>query len=711
MKVKKSKWLVVLRVVAMLFALVPATASAGHEGPGVYAFIPNSGEATVSKVVMNPDAPPHEVARYSTIEDRTAPAPANNRTARLAVEEIGGNAWALNTMSLQNFDGYETAQGSVARISGSPVDGEITELPNNNTSIAGGLAGLVEDDVRVSIFDVGGPGDAPRTIDIVEDEGEVYIWIGFYRGNYFQKYWYNNGNLEAVDGALIEVGNYTPYYTALDDDGWMWVSSRDSGWPDAGVPGVFRFDTNDLGEGIEVLEYDIPGTTQASDNPYAIQIASDGKVWISDAGNFGNTNRNRHFAVYDADGDVEYVSVGTGHTGMRGFIEYEGEIWATSDNGKLAHGTHDENEPANYGWTFDEVRDDLGSFPVGIGADTFGFLWIVQHNQNQLLRFDPDDPEAAFLPVDVGLGPYAYAFTVVTEVPTYEICGFKYLEGSEPLLGLAGWTIILEMWDEDADDGGAWVQIHSTVTSDGTDDLELGQYCFDNLLAGTYRVTETVEPGWTQVYPYDEGADEGYEYAYVVMLPDGATYADPDNPGYYNFINEEDMLEPVCETAWAYGGEGDYQEEGDHPADAVVENKDVEDNPSSAWGWTNEVGDAVHYVFGLYTGAGQNDLDKGELVGTVTVHIDGEDSWVEYELFEEDCWLSEVHLWVGETELPMPPRGRDQIPTPTAAPGQFNYIAYPGEGESVYQFDFDVSGMSEIWIAAHAVVCCYEVME
>ena len=169
-------------------------------------------------------------------------------------------------------------------------------------------------------------------------------------------------------------------------------------------------------------------------------------------------------------------------------------------------------------------------------------------------------------------------------------------------------------------------------------------------------------------------------------------YANP--VGMDNDITDDDYavvtieeMEVVCETAWAYGN---------------IENNSLA-GTGNAWGWTNGPLEPGHYEYDLFTGAAQNDPEKGELVGTVTVHIEGEDSWVEYELFDEDCWFSELHLWVGDTELPETRRGY------TAAPGQFNYSAYPDANE--YTFNFDVTELSDVYVAAHAVVCCYEVME
>jgi hypothetical protein len=152
----------------------------------------------------------------------------------------------------------------------------------------------------------------------------------------------------------------------------------------------------------------------------------------------------------------------------------------------------------------------------------------------------------------------------------------------------------------------------------------------------------------------------------------------------------------TCETAWG------YNELTSSP------NNEVEGNPSAAWGWTNLI-DLDNYenpvVLDLYAGAGQNDLNNGTLVGKATIEYDevNEELTITYELEDKDCWFSELHLWVGETQLPLRPAGRLKTLTPTSAPGQFNYT-----GMDDHPFVVDVSGLSKVWIAAHAVVCCYE---
>lgn len=406
--IKVSRWLAVMLVCGVLFVALPALA---YAQAGDFAYIPNSAEASVSKVNVDPAAPPGEIARYSTIEPRPGVYNlADYRVSRLALDS-GGNAWALNTMTGAGFAGYATAQGSVARINAQPVPGEVPGVTTSNSSA------IVPNDVRVSRFSLGAPGDSPRTISVVEQGGTVYLWIGFYLGRYFEKYEYDAfaGTLTAVPGTKISVGNYTPYAAVLDSSGMMWVVSRNaSPYPTpAGTPGVFRFDTNNLGAGVETLPYNVPGTT--GDNPYYVFLKGDGSVWVSDGGDWTST-RERFFAVYSGSPvSVQYVSVGSGSHAMRGFVEYAGEIWATTINGRVLRGTWDGTS-----WSFTPVLTGLGEL-TGIGADASGYLWAVRLSSDDIYRFDPADPGGGSLIVGVGDQPYAYGeFTVSDGCPPTE---------------------------------------------------------------------------------------------------------------------------------------------------------------------------------------------------------------------------------------------------------------------------------------------------
>lgn len=75
-------------------------------------------------------------------------------------------------------------------------------------------------------------------------------------------------------------------------------------------------------------------------------------------------------------------------------------------------------------------------------------------------------------------------------VDTYEFCGFKYADWEGERIPLPDWQIILEKWDGDS------FERYATTTTD-----ESGRYCFTDLPAGTYQVSETIKDGWDQVYP------------------------------------------------------------------------------------------------------------------------------------------------------------------------------------------------------------------
>jgi streptogramin lyase len=637
----------------MLLSMVPVTASAEVE-PIVtdnFAFIPNSADASVSKVNLDPGAPPVEVARYSTIEPRPgAYNLADYRVSRLAIDG-GGNAWALNTMTGQGFPGFSTAQGSVARINADPVAGEVLGTTTSNSST------IVSNDVRVTRFNLGAPGDGPRTISIVEEAGTTYLWIGFYVSHYFEKYAYDAdaGTLTAVPGTKVDVGTYTPYSAALDQDGIMWVSSRNaSPYPSpAGTPGVIRFDTNNPAGGYQVLPYEVSGN-----NPYAIIVDSDGKAWVSDGSDWGTT-KVRTFAVYDDSGGpvtVEYVpTTGAPSQAMRGFIEYEGAIWASAIDGQVLKGT------PGTPWTWEVVKSGLGEL-TGIGPDAFGYLWVVQLGNDSIYRFDPGAPNVDNISVGVGDQPYAYGNFVVTvqyaelgdyvwedlnrngiqdagepgiegvtvnlhrcdgefvkttmtdadgkylfedllpgdykvefvlpdgfvfTMPdqggddavdsdadplsgmtictslaagetdltwdagmyrVYDFCGYKWLGDTDT--GLAGWEIELYKMN----DAGGWDYVKSAITAAEP----LGKYCFTDLPAGTYKVSEVLKPGWTQLSPNPN--------EHIVVLPKAECGVNlvvngDFEGGNMGFTSEYDYV-TVASTAGGVYGLGSLDDEG-----------------------------------------------------------------------------------------------------------------------------------------------------
>jgi hypothetical protein len=136
-----------------------------------------------------------------------------------------------------------------------------------------------------------------------------------------------------------------------------------------------------------------------------------------------------------------------------------------------------------------------------------------------------------------------------------------------------------------------------------------------------------------------------------------------------------------CETAFGFGGDAArcFARDG-----------------FSRWGWTNgPLADGERISLDLYAGAGQCDLEKGTLVGTVTIVYEGGTATASYKVFD-GISLEETHFYAGENMYPQKKRGKNGYVN-TVAPGQ-----YPASGGP----ELSVDGLEgPIWVIAHAVVC------
>jgi hypothetical protein len=111
---------------------------------------------------------------------------------------------------------------------------------------------------------------------------------------------------------------------------------------------------------------------------------------------------------------------------------------------------------------------------------------------------------------------------------------------------------------------------------------------------------------------------------------------------------------------------------------------------SNNWGWTNKIG-AGTYDWPIYAGAGQCDITKGTLVGTLHVVYTPPTATITYNM-ASGVSLGETHLSVFKDPKML---ATDKKGNYTTAPGQFPYT-----GTSV-----TVGGLSgNIWIAAHSGV-------
>lgn len=141
------------------------------------------------------------------------------------------------------------------------------------------------------------------------------------------------------------------------------------------------------------------------------------------------------------------------------------------------------------------------------------------------------------------------------------------------------------------------------------------------------------------------------------------------------------QLEGV-QTAWAYGG--------DH---AIAFNGIANGNN---WGWTNGPLTEGSYEFDLYAGAGQNDLDKGTLVGKLNVEYHNGKVSAGYTMLP-GYEMKEAHLFIGNDYLPK--NGKNY----KHSPGKFPYEGKFETAVTSHEFgEYSITG--DIYIAAHAVV-------
>lgn len=143
-----------------------------------------------------------------------------------------------------------------------------------------------------------------------------------------------------------------------------------------------------------------------------------------------------------------------------------------------------------------------------------------------------------------------------------------------------------------------------------------------------------------------------------------------------------------CETAFAYGDQ------------CFITDPDYNFN---RWGWVsgpinvddiNNLGDIP-----IYAGAGQCDISKGTLVGTLSLNYDANSGelTVVYNM-DSPYTMSETHFYVGNEKYPTLPNGN-----PTVAPGHYgNSHSLSDVTSDTFVID-NVSG--DIYFIAHAVVC------
>ena len=373
----------------------------GHENEivvvGNIAFIPNSNEATVSKVDLDAQT---AIARYSTLteDEATAADPEAWRVSRIDLDSEG-NAWVPNSGTGSGGGNLQSSLVRIAREGGEPG---VTTSDDHDTILD------FDVEVRTESWEIGGEGDMPRTVTLDEDDN---VWIGFYGGQYVQKYTYDETNGLVPDGEQIDVP-FTPY-DADYRNGTLYLSCRAStvvaGF--SGIPGVIAIDTA-TGD-VTDLEYAPEG---GSSNPYSVFVDGMGYVWVSAMTNFGQSGQVRYLSKYDGTDWTHYdlnAMTSQDLLQFRGIVGFDGLIWVTADNG-FAVGFNPDTEDV------DQVVSIANSNerpPIGLAVDPEDRVWSILRSDglsNGSLGQVIGDDEGAR--IGVGERPYAYGdFTIQVE--------------------------------------------------------------------------------------------------------------------------------------------------------------------------------------------------------------------------------------------------------------------------------------------------------
>ncbi len=236
-------------------------------------------------------------------------------------------------------------------------------------------------------------------------------------------------------------------------------------------------------------------------------------------------------------------------------------------------------------------------------------------------------------------------------------------------------------------------------------DLNPDNYDY-KIYAGDMEYTFTIPLADIEGYNNECGVQELYLFiaAYVDYEIDGGgivkltayggnQFVDGSAPWWYDMYTPqccEDEGEIGCQTAYAK-----------FPADMGYvftdkNNANPDGHPSlgigNNWGWAGLFTEDGKYEYNIYAGAGRNDINKGTLVGTLTVEVDGDEVTVTYDLSGSNT-MEVIHIYVSNDE-----------PT-TTAPGQYGWTVEDMGELTSYSHTFTVDGDEDIWVIAHAEVC------
>ncbi len=121
------------------------------------------------------------------------------------------------------------------------------------------------------------------------------------------------------------------------------------------------------------------------------------------------------------------------------------------------------------------------------------------------------------------------------------------------------------------------------------------------------------------------------------------------------------------------------------------------------WGWTNGPFFPGNYTLELYSGAADCDINKGTIIGNVTVEYDGDKVTIIYTIDvsgEPSSFMTSVHVYAGEDILPKH-KGRF-----TTAPGRYP-VGQILNNETTFTVVIDIVDGEAIFVIAHTIACVF----
>lgn len=322
-----------------------------------FLWIANAADSTVSKIdtITN-----KEVGRFRV-------GTGSNDPSRTAVDQKG-NVWVGNRQVGTRIHKIAAFKEDCIDGNGySPKDGVIQTSTDSNPRSYG------YDECVIFSIDTGCARTGPRSLAIDLDSN---VWVGCWADKKYQKYNSETGELIAEYPL-----DSTPYGAAVDGDGYIWSSNRES-------KNIEKLDPN---TGAVVKKISL-------NNPYGIAVDFQNNVWIGNYGSGGilvKLDAKQDYAL------THYYYPGASSAGRGVAVDTEGFIWIADSSRNKVYKFNPRNEEF-------ECEVAVGTQPIGVVMDNMGYIWATNRGDSNTKKINPDTCNV-IATVQTGKGPYTYS--------------------------------------------------------------------------------------------------------------------------------------------------------------------------------------------------------------------------------------------------------------------------------------------------------------